>query len=382
MKILFLATHEFMRERNNGGRLASYRNYTLLRKIYGPENVHLCMFSNDIRSDAPRNIRIFPKFTNRISQLCCTLAGSNQYRRRDEKDILHYIEELNPDLVFFDFSILGRLVNNLHTNAVTIVFLHNIERLYAWNKVRHGGLHYLPAYFSYKNSEKMIMRNVDKIICLNQRDARQVQNMYGRSADFLFPITFTDLYTERGVPQREKPGKMLLFVGSLFQPNYDGILWFIDNVMPRLQDFQLFIVGKDMERKRARLARGNVEVIGTAEDLSVWYRKADAMVLPVFYGDGMKVKTAEALMYGKTIFAAHEALEGYDAAGIDGIYECNTADEFADSLHTYFARADRCRVNPAVRELFMKKYETGVREKCFADFIDSCITKTENRHDE
>ncbi len=50
----------------------------------------------------------------------------------------------------------------------------------------------------------------------------------------------------------------------------------------------------------------------------VYYYKHAAVILPIKYGAGMKVKTAEAMMYGRTIFASDEALEGYDGKGIEG----------------------------------------------------------------
>lgn len=39
---------------------------------------------------------------------------------------------------------------------------------------------------------------------------------------------------------------------------------------------------------------------------------ADFLIAPIFEGSGMKLKTAEALMYGKTVFGTTEAFEGYD----------------------------------------------------------------------
>lgn len=36
------------------------------------------------------------------------------------------------------------------------------------------------------------------------------------------------------------------------------------------------------------------------------------MVMPIFSGSGMKVKTAEALMYGKFLIGTKEAFEGYE----------------------------------------------------------------------
>ena len=84
------------------------------------------------------------------------------------------------------------------------------------------------------------------------------------------------------------------------------------------------------------------------------------MVLPILWGDGMKVKTAEALMFGKTIFATDEALEGYMIENTENIYRCNSADEFINKINTYIVEKNRQKkYNPSIRELFLSKYETN-----------------------
>lgn len=80
--------------------------------------------------------------------------------------------------------------------------------------------------------------------------------------------------------------------------------------MPQLPECVLEIVGKGFEELKNQLTRSNVKVIGGVDSLEPYYENAAAVVMPILYGDGMKVKTAEAMMYGKVIFASEEALEG------------------------------------------------------------------------
>ena len=41
----------------------------------------------------------------------------------------------------------------------------------------------------------------------------------------------------------------------------------------------------------------------------VFYQNAELMVMPIFSGSGMKVKTAEALMYGKFLMERKKLLK-------------------------------------------------------------------------
>ena len=47
-----------------------------------------------------------------------------------------------------------------------------------------------------------------------------------------------------------------------------------------------------------------LQVLGYVEDLNKLYASVRFMVMPILSGSGMKVKTAEALKYGKFIFAS------------------------------------------------------------------------------
>lgn len=374
MKILFIAGHEFIEKQDNGGRQCSYRNYTMLQRVFGAENIYLCLLSNVTRSDNNKHITVFPTHHNKAEQLINTLFLRNGYSRKTCRDIVKYINDTHADILFFDFSILGGLIRQIRKcDYKVVLFLHNIEKNYMWNKVKHDGLAYLLPYFSYYYNERTIVNGADKIICLNSRDSDLLQKTYGRCADFLMPMTFNDSYdakTAEKYKQEKKPGhRRLLFVGSLFAPNYDGLLWFCKNVMPQLPMCRLTIIGKDMEKKREALSADNIEVIGTVDSLDKYYYGADAVVIPILYGDGMKIKTAEAMMYGKPIFATHEALEGYDAENVSGIYECNDVSDFVHKISDWTLQDDMIGYAESVRRLFLDKYETETLVAKVSNFL-------------
>lgn len=92
------------------------------------------------------------------------------------------------------------------------------------------------------------------------------------------------------------------------------------------------------------------------------------MVLPIFKGSGMKVKTCESLMYGKNIIATDEALEGYelDYSRMGG--KCNTAQEFIDTIKS-FTDSPRPRFNAYSRNTFLEKYSADKVVDSFSDIL-------------
>lgn len=371
MKILFIAGREFQLCAKSGGEQVSLRNYRLIQKVCGIENTYLCMFSNAHDVERPQNTTVFPTKHNKWELFLDTVMLRNVCSKKTFKQFLMYVREVNPDIIFADSSIIGYLIDKCKTDIPIIVFFHNIEKNYSWNRFKHESKLYWFAYYSYYRNEKKIVSLASKTILLNERDERELQLIYGRKADFILPVTFVDKFDEGRIEPINDKRKILLFVGSLFQPNYEGIRWFVEKVMSRINSemYLLRIVGKNWEEKKKELQRSNVEVIGTVDDLASYYYSADALVLPIFYGAGMKVKTAEAMMYGKRIFATREALEGYDVSDIEEICECRGESDF---LHNIVSRLDNssgfkfCR---SVRNRFLEKYETNTVEIEFKKFL-------------
>lgn len=369
MKILFITGHEFTDKPQNGGQTCSLRNYEILRQIYGDENVYLCMFTNRKSINITMNAILFPTHKNNMEMFMNTIMCRNVCSRITVRAVKKYVLKMQVDICFVDSSTIGNLIYNFKLKIPIVFFFHNIEKNYAWNKFRHEGFKYIVAYYSYYRNEKKAVEIADKIILLNERDEKELQKNYRRKADYFLPISFKDVFDKARINDAKTDQKVLLFVGSLFQPNVEGIRWFVDNVMSKLEKepFILKIVGKNLEKMKDELTRKNVQVVGTVGNLSEYYYLADAVVIPIFYGDGMKVKTGEAMMYGKIIFATDEALEGYEIDDIEGVHRCNNSNMFVNELR----ETKLIKFNDSVRNLFKTKYDTESLKRDFEAFINA-----------
>jgi hypothetical protein len=92
------------------------------------------------------------------------------------------------------------------------------------------------------------------------------------------------------------------------------------------------------------------------------------MISPIFKGSGMKVKTCEALMYGKNIIATQEAFEGYEIEYDKVGALCNTREEFIYALNSYTS-ARKEKFNKFSREYFLEKYSFKVTLKKFEEIL-------------
>ena len=88
--------------------------------------------------------------------------------------------------------------------------------------------------------------------------------------------------------------------------------------------------------------------------------------MPIFSGSGMKVKTAEALMYGKFLIGTKEAFEGYEIDEKIGIL-CNNANDFIKNINKYSQQ--NLIYNAPSRTLFIDKYSSDATQELFNSLL-------------
>ena len=376
MKAIFLTRFDFTENKKDGGLLGAYRNYELLEHAYGTGNIMLCIISSKKKEDHG-NIKYFFSPDDIVYNYLTYFFLKDRLGSRVEREIIRYINECCPDLIFYDGSTYGQLVNKIENVKKQIVYFHNIERQYTWDQVRKHSWLCIFRYIATRFNERKMAETVKNRICVNERDAKLLENYYGKKCNFILPATFTDRCKgmELNPIKKEMPsGKdelQLLFVGSYFAHNYTGLKWFIKEVLPFIK-CTLTIVGKNMEKMQKELKKiFNEKIIikGTVENLEEYYIASDAVVMPIFMGGGIKVKTAEAMMYGKTIFASPEALQGYETQGIDNIFRCGSGEEFINTINNYCIGKSRRRYNPEIRRLFLEQYDTEAIQAKFQTYL-------------
>jgi len=363
MKIAFITTFAILGlPPYEGGDVYSRRNLHLLQQAFGEENIYICAITKDksLLSKAARNITVFYSDRSKLSILKNCLSNRLQFRKDVEDSVLEYIMRIGCDAVFLDSSRMGLLQERLPENIKQILYMVGIEKDYIKALMRINPSRVVLKR-AFEINEALAVKNSDIVIVLNRRDADKLKEYYNYNPHMILPVTMGDSFIEnKNVENILTPSTLqLLFVGSLFPPNKHGIIWFINEVMPHV-NAELTVIGKNFEKLEDKLRRKNVDIIGSVDELSQFYNNADAVVSPVFLGEGMKVKTTGHMMYGKPMFATDESLEGYDVEGLKNIYRCNSKKDFIDAINAYANNPPYMRFDNEIRNLFLEKYHTPV----------------------
>src|SRR5262249_35606437 len=112
----------------------------------------------------------------------------------------------------------------------------------------------------------------------------------------------------------------LVFTGSMdWYPNEDGIVHFIDAVLPRIRRAvpaaSLTVVGRNpSDRLRSAAAAAGVQVTGLVDDVRPHMAEAAVYVVPLRIGGGTRLKIFEALSMAKAVVSTAVGAEGLPLA--------------------------------------------------------------------
>ena len=367
MKILYI---KYITEKQSGGNIGSTRSLDMLKLHYSENKIIEFEISRSVKfQKTSKLLWSILSLWNDIRM--CAISGFDKSHR---SEVMRIIKEKNVDLVFLDTSMLGTLskkIKKKYPDVRIITFFHNVEYLFYKDLVNITHTFYL--YYrvlinKISETRSCIYSNI--IITLNARDANNIEKYYGRKSDFIIPVCIKDKFklSSEFTDRLSKPYKTGLFVGSYFPANIEGIIFFIKNILP-LVDMKFVIVGSGMIKLQNMFHDiNNLEIFSNVQDLTPYYELADFMVMPIFSGSGMKVKTAEALMYGKYIIGTKEAFMGYDISETIGIC-CDSVHSFVEAIAKY--DTSRSAFNNNSRELYLKHYSYSHSISLFKNVFNS-----------
>lgn len=126
-----------------------------------------------------------------------------------------------------------------------------------------------------------------------------------------------DSQLERPDLRFDESAKKLMYVGFLgWEPNSQGLIWFIENVWPHVRqahpDVTFDIVGKNASEELSALvdAHPGIKLLGFVPDLQDVYSSSRVSVAPLLFGSGMKVKVLDALAAGLPTVTTSVGAEG------------------------------------------------------------------------
>lgn len=202
---------------------------------------------------------------------------------------------------------------------------------------------------------------MDRVIACSQADANYLVARYGLPGVSVVPNAVRPPAQPPVAVRRQD----LIFVGNLsYGPNVDGARWLCHEVLPRLGDASLALVGSNPAPEVLSLGDGRrVIVAADVPDVGPWYASATLATVPLRLGGGTRIKVLEALAHRRPVVSTTVGVRGLD---LDPVLIGDTPAAFA-------AACRRLLDDPALADQLARRGEVIVREQASVDAVAGTI---------
>ncbi len=225
------------------------------------------------------------------------------------------------------------------SNAKMVYRSHNIEHL-IWERRAEITKNPLKKWYlnllakKLKDFETEIVNNFDSIVSISEIDEEtQKKYLNPKVKTTTIPIGF-DIADNKPVQPEELS---FFFIGALdWAPNEQGLKWFLENVWEsvykQFPDNKFYVAGRNIPNELYKWGRKNVEICGEVPSSREFIGNHSIMIVPLFFGSGIRVKIAEAMSLGKTIISTNIGAEGILCKNYKEILFANTKEEFIQMI--------------------------------------------------
>lgn len=199
----------------------------------------------------------------------------------------------------------------------------------------------------------------DRKLARQARSEKRLELGLVRSVD----VTFVVSDAERGILEREAPGKAVLVVSNIHPrrsdivtregrdamcfigtyghpPNLDAARFLVEKILPRvridLPGVKLLLIGPDPPESLRALATEGVTLTGNVPDLAPLLAKCRLSVAPLRFGAGVKGKLNTSMSYGVPVVATPLAAEGMHLEDGRDVLLASDADGIASAIVRLF----------------------------------------------
>ncbi len=244
------------------------------------------------------------------------------------------VERRSSQLVHFDD--LGVALAGPVPGTIGVFAPHNVEhRIVQGAAAKDTGVRATFAAVEWRKirrEEQAAWRRMSLCLAVSEIDAAMMRRAGAKRVD-LCP-NGVDPVDQLSFPRRSEHEPLrLLFVGTVsYRPYERGIAWFVREVLPRLRErvpVELDVVGSPPLKP---ISAPGVRYCGQVTELTRWYERAHAVLVPVFEGSGTRLKVIEAMAYGRPVVSTPLGSEGLPVRPGQHFLEAATVEEFTEAL--------------------------------------------------
>ena len=315
-----------------------------------------------------------------------SLQADRFFSKEMVKKLEQVLSDEKFDAIILESIFVGGYIETIKKHSQARIFLrvHNIEHLIwerlaeqAKNPIKKALYKYLAK--SLKRFEFTLFKKIDGYIPITEIDHRFFKEKYPLLRSCVIPFSI-DLSVYPYQEHKIDENKITLFhIGSMnWQPNIEGIIWFLKNVWDKVADnpkLTLVLAGKGNKKKFGNKNYKNVQVYDFVEDAQQFMNAHDIMVAPLFSGSGMRIKIMEGLALGKPIITTTIGAEGIEITDKENIFIADTPEEMAQIINFCANHVKKCEeIGKNARNLIENKYAQEIITQDLIMMLDQAFS--------
>lgn len=239
--------------------------------------------------------------------------ASKETARRFQK----FLTMAQPDIVVVEYITLAYLVPPATERRQTKFVIDTHDVLSTRNQIfqKQGFEHWVDVS---PDEESDALRKFDLILAIQHEEGEQLAKLTQDSVPVVVaghPIEPNPVNTASPHSDRTTFG----ILASSNSANQQSVSWFLDAVWSHFaesDELKFVLAGSLGEHLENRQLPDNVEWIGSVDALSDFYQQVDVVVNPVQFGTGLKIKTVEAMAFGKPLITTLHGMNGIDPTSL------------------------------------------------------------------
>lgn len=284
---------------------------------------------------------------NLLSALWSLLRGTSYNMVRFDQPAMHkrladMLQSESFDVIHLESLFVSPLLSTIrkYSKAKVVLRSHNVEHR-IWeglskkekNPIKAKYLNILAKRLKKYESDQL--NAYDAILPISKIDGEYYSDGTRGKVPLLTLPTGIDLDDYPVKPVKNE--KSVCYIGAMdWQPNVQGVEWFLKNVWKRTYPFLkgsvFYLAGKKMPNKLLNDTTPQVVNLGEVADPKAFLSEHFLMVVPLFAGSGIRIKILEGMALGKPIIAHYHAAQGIDYTENKNLFIAYSNVDFAQKL--------------------------------------------------
>jgi hypothetical protein len=247
-----------------------------------------------------------------------------------EKFLWWYLRSRPVDAVIVNYVYLSRALTLAHPHTLKILDTHD---KFSGRREMLAELDIGPEFFHIdERNEKKGISRADIVLAIKPQEKVHFEKL---GAEICLTVPFSEPPKFFPAPTPDSDGYLRVgLIGGRNNINRGSTERFLTHAVPAFfavgAPVKIVLAGTMCIDLAAWASKFCVQLLGPVDDVEVFYRAVDCVVVPMELSSGQKIKLGEALGFGVPVVATAHAFEGY--APKHPHHECETIEEVTQAL--------------------------------------------------